>query len=200
MKMNKYALALALMFFSALAVSSVGGVGLVVSSGNETVTAGIAGGDGAAVQSNGKAVTDGVGEGAARSIYSGREAVVPGVAVTSLASDGAKKQANGASQVIKAYVSYAVATYACRSILDGGNGQYHRALSEAEDVFTRITDSREQGKSMAEELDKRMELEDPGAQLMRQFDEVGAPESLRKQSCENMVNGNAQRAAEASSK
>lgn len=105
-----------------------------------------------------------------------------------------------AHDVIKAYTSFIVATYACRTTLDGGNGQYHQALSTAEEAFTRATDDRDKAKMMIAVLDKRIENEDPGAQLTRQFDEVKAGPELRKKSCEQLVSGSAQRASEASDK
>ncbi|MBQ0600870.1 hypothetical protein J7S78_13815 [Klebsiella oxytoca] len=104
----------------------------------------------------------------------------------------------GAHEVIKAYTSAIVATYACRTTLDGGNGQYHQALSAAEEAFTRATDDRDKAKMMIAVLEKRIENEDPGAQLTRQFDEVNAGPELRKKSCEQLVSGSEQRATEAS--
>lgn len=102
-----------------------------------------------------------------------------------------------AQAVIKAHTSAIVAAYACRTTLDGGNGQYYQALSAAEDAFTLVTSDKGKAKRMIEVLERRIENEDPGAQISRQFDEVGAPVELRKQSCEKMVAGSAQRAAEA---
>ncbi|WP_243211189.1 hypothetical protein JQ760_027870 (plasmid) [Klebsiella pneumoniae] len=106
----------------------------------------------------------------------------------------------GAHEVIKAYTASIVAAYACRTTLDGGNGQYHQALSAAEEAFTRATDDRDKAKKMIAVLEKRIENEDPGAQLTRQFDEVNAGPELRQRSCEQLVSGSSQRAIEAGEK
>ncbi|EIZ1085895.1 hypothetical protein MPI44_004443 [Klebsiella oxytoca] len=106
----------------------------------------------------------------------------------------------GTHEIIKAYTASIVATYACRTTLDGGNGQFHQALSAAEEAFTRATDDRNKSKMMIAVLEKRIENDDPGAQLTRQFDEVDAGPELRKRSCEQLVSGSTQRASEASEK
>lgn len=102
-----------------------------------------------------------------------------------------------AHNVIKAYTAAIVATYACRTTLDGGNGQYHQALNAAQEAFTRATNDRDKAKRMIAVLVKRIENEDPGAQLTRQFDEVNAGPELRHRSCEQLVSGSSQRASEA---
>lgn len=53
-----------------------------------------------------------------------------------------------AHNVIKAYTAAIVATYACRTTLDGGNGQYHQALNAAQEAFTRATNDRDKAKRM----------------------------------------------------
>ncbi|EOC0011594.1 hypothetical protein ACI0X9_003278 [Cronobacter turicensis] len=101
------------------------------------------------------------------------------------------------SQVIKASTSRMVATYACRNVVDGGHAEYNKALREAEDAFTLATNDRAKAKEMVSVLDKRLENDDPGAQLQRQFDEVMAGPAMRIQTCENLVLGSEQRAGEA---
>lgn len=98
------------------------------------------------------------------------------------------------TNIIKANVSAVVASYACRTTLDGGNGLYHQALKTAEEAFVRATDDKERAKAMIRVLEKDIENKDPGAELLRQFDEVKAPPEMRKRSCEQMVEGSAQRA------
>lgn len=118
--------------------------------------------------------------------------------VATAADDPLAKE--GAIDVIKAHTSSIVAAYACRTTLDGGNGQYHQALSAAEEAFIRTTGDRDKAKMMIDKLESRIENEDPGAQMTRQFDEVGAGPELRKKSCEQLVTGSAQRASDASEK
>ncbi|MEG7516969.1 hypothetical protein [Morganella morganii] len=101
------------------------------------------------------------------------------------------------TNIIKANVSAVVASYACRTTLDGGNGLYHQTLKTAEEAFIRATDNKEKSKEMIPVLEKNIENTDPGAQLLRQFDEVNVPPEMRKRSCEQMVEGSAQRAKQA---
>ncbi|PHM72346.1 hypothetical protein Xekj_00625 [Xenorhabdus sp. KJ12.1] len=100
--------------------------------------------------------------------------------------------------VIKAHTSAIVATYACRTTLEGGNDQYHQTRNTAEEAFTKVTNDSDKAKMMIKVLEYRIENEDPAAQLMRQFDEVSASPELRKQSCDQMVSGSVQRANYAS--
>lgn len=119
-------------------------------------------------------------------------------AVTSAGNQSEATGDNAVNQlVVKGYVSNIVATYACRSTLDGGNGEYHKALSDAENAFTRVFDDRDRAKKMVDVLSTRIENDDPGAQLLRQFDEVNAGKATRKQSCEQLIRGAKNRIAEA---
>jgi len=99
--------------------------------------------------------------------------------------------------VIKAATSRMVAAYACRNVVDGGNAEYNKALNQAEDAFAIATNDRGKAKKMVSVLDKRIENDDPGAQLQHQFDEVKAGPAMRVQTCEKLIMGSEQRASEA---
>lgn len=120
----------------------------------------------------------------------------PGGAVAH-SENGSPQISTANKQLIKAYTSKVVAAYACRNILDGGNGEYHNAMTEAEDAFALATNDREKARMMIKTLDNRIENEDPGEQLQRQFDEVKADPAMRKKSCENLLSGSNQRALDA---
>lgn len=101
------------------------------------------------------------------------------------------------AMITKSYISNVISAYACRNVIDGGNAEYHKSMQQAEDALTRTYKSRDAAKAAMEKVRDRIENEDPGAQLQRQFDEVHADDTRRKATCEQLLAGAQKRMADA---